>query len=85
VVGEVRGKGLLIGVEFVRDPATKEKFPANVKFGVQVGEQMMEHGLITRFDPDWIAFAPPLVISDAELDLMMDIFTQSVKEVLGRL
>jgi len=85
VVGEVRGKGLLIGVELVKDPATKEKFPANVKFGVQVGEQMLEHGLILRYDPDWIAFAPPLVISDAELDLMMDIFTQSVKEVLGRL
>jgi adenosylmethionine-8-amino-7-oxononanoate aminotransferase len=85
IVGEVRGKGLLIGVEFVKDPATKEKFPPDAKFGLQVGERALENGLLLRFDPDWIAFAPPLVISEAELDLMMDIFTQSVREVLQRL
>jgi adenosylmethionine-8-amino-7-oxononanoate aminotransferase len=82
IVGEVRGKGLLIGVEFVKDPATKEKFPADVKFGLQVGQKALEKGLILRFDPDWIAFAPPLVISEAELDQMMDIFSESVREVL---
>jgi adenosylmethionine-8-amino-7-oxononanoate aminotransferase len=82
IVGEVRGKGLLIGVEFVKDPLTKEKFPAEIKFGLQVGKKALEKGLILRFDPDWIAFGPPLVTSDAELDQMMDIFTESVREVL---
>jgi adenosylmethionine-8-amino-7-oxononanoate aminotransferase len=84
VVGEIRGKGLLIGVEFVKDPATKEKFPPEARFGLQVGERALEHGLILRYDPDWIAFAPPLVISEPELDQVMDIFTQSVQEVLGQ-
>jgi adenosylmethionine-8-amino-7-oxononanoate aminotransferase len=82
IVGEVRGKGLLIGVEFVKDPATKEKFPPDVKFGLQVGQRALEKGLLLRFDPDWIAFAPPLVMSDSELDQMMDIFIQSASEVL---
>jgi adenosylmethionine-8-amino-7-oxononanoate aminotransferase len=82
IVGEVRGKGLLIGVEFVKDPLTKEKFPAEMKFGLQVGKKAIEKGLILRFDPDWIAFAPPLVTKETELDQMMDIFTESVREVL---
>ena len=82
VVGEIRGKGLLIAIEFVRDPATKEKFSPELKFGVKVGERALENGLLLRFDPDWIAFAPPLVISEEELDHMVDIFTRSVREVL---
>lgn len=85
VVGEIRGRGLLIGVEFVKDPATKSKFAPGTKFGVRVGERALEKGLILRFDPDWIAFAPPLVIGESELDLMMDIFTDSVREVLAEL
>ena len=43
----------------------------------------LEKGLILRYDPDWIAFAPPLVMSDAEMDLMMDIFTESAREALA--
>ncbi len=83
VVGEIRGRGLLIGVEFVRDTRTKERFPADAKLGLRVGRRALAKGLILRFDPDWIAFAPPLVISEAELDLMMDIFTESVQEALA--
>lgn len=82
IVGEIRGQGLLIGLEFVKNPATKEKFPPDLKFGLQVGQRALQNGLLLRFDPDWIAFAPPLVMSDAELDQMMDIFTRSVQEVL---
>jgi len=82
VVGEIRGRGLLIGVEFVKDPATKEQFPADNKLGARIGRRAMEKGLIVRFDPDWIAFAPPLVMTDGEMDLMMDIFTECAREVL---
>jgi adenosylmethionine-8-amino-7-oxononanoate aminotransferase len=83
VVGEIRGRGLLIGIELVKDLATKEKFPADAKLGLQIGRRALENGLILRYDPDWIAFAPPLVMSDAELDLMMDIFTESAREALA--
>lgn len=83
VVGEIRGRGLLIGVEFVQDRATKQKFPPGAKLGLRVGRRALEHGLILRYDEDWIAFAPPLVMSDAELDLMMDIFNASVREALA--
>jgi adenosylmethionine-8-amino-7-oxononanoate aminotransferase len=84
IVGEIRGKGLLLGVEFVRDPETRTPFGSEVKFGVQVGKTALRKGLLTRFDPDWIAFAPPLIISREEIDLMMDIFMESVEEVLRK-
>lgn len=81
-MGEVRGKGLLRGVEFVRDPATKQPFPDEVAFGVRVGKQAQRNGLIVRCDPHWLALAPPLVTSDAELDEMLAILERSVEEVL---
>ena len=82
VIGDIRGKGLLIGVEFVMDKETKEPFPDELKFGVKVGEKAMEKGLILRFDPHWIAFAPPLVITEEEIDEMINIFQESVQEVV---
>jgi putrescine aminotransferase len=83
IIGEIRGKGLLIAVEFVQDPVSKQRFDAEVQFGRQVGKRMWESGLLTRFDPNWIAFAPPLIITEAEVDQMMDIFRSSLKAVLA--
>ncbi len=85
VIGEIRGKGLLIAVEFVQDPVTKQRFAEDVGFGRQIGKLMWERGLLTRFDPNWIAFAPPLIISEAEVDQMMDIFRTTLKQVLESL
>src|SRR5207302_7768912 len=53
VIGDIRGKGLFQGIEFVRDPATKEPFPADVAFGVRVGKRALENGLLCQFDPNW--------------------------------
>jgi adenosylmethionine-8-amino-7-oxononanoate aminotransferase len=82
IVGEIRGKGLMIGVEFVKNTKTKEQFPDDFKFGVRVGRKAVENGLILRADPHWIAFAPPLIISEGEVDTMMDIFSECVAGVL---
>ena len=84
VIGEIRGKGLLIGVEFVKDVETREPFGEEVRFGVQVGRTALKKGLIMRYDPNWVAFAPPLVVEREEIDLMTDIFSESVEEVLSR-
>ncbi|MBT5872322.1 MAG: aspartate aminotransferase family protein [Candidatus Latescibacteria bacterium] len=82
IIGEVRGRGLMVGVEFVEDPEMKKPFGQDVKFGVQVGKAALKKGLLTRFDPHWIAFAPPLIITREEIDILMDIFTESIKETL---
>ncbi len=80
VVGEVRGKGLLLGIEFVRDRASKEQFEG--AFGVAVGKRALANGLLLRYDPHWIAFAPPLIIERAEIDLAVDILADSIRAEL---
>jgi adenosylmethionine-8-amino-7-oxononanoate aminotransferase len=82
VIGDIRGKGLFQAVEFVRDPATKERFPDALAFGLRVGRRALEHGLLCRFDPHWIAFGPPLISSAEQIDEMAAILDRSLGEVL---
>ncbi|MHB1294533.1 MAG: aminotransferase family protein [Anaerolineae bacterium] len=82
IFGEIRGKGLLWGVELVKDPATKQSFDAKLAIGKRIGAQAQERGLIIRHDPDWIALAPPLVVREDELDAMCDILDESIGAVL---
>jgi adenosylmethionine-8-amino-7-oxononanoate aminotransferase len=84
VIGDVRGKGLFQGIEFVRDPATRERFPAELAFGVQVGRRALENGLLCRFDPHWLAFGPPLTVTAEQLDEMLEVLDRSLGEVLNR-
>jgi adenosylmethionine-8-amino-7-oxononanoate aminotransferase len=85
VIGDLRGKGLFQGIEFVRDLKTKERFPAEVSFGVRVGRRALENGLLCRFDPHWLAFGPPLVSTAEHIDEMVAILDKSMGEVLGEL
>lgn len=82
IVGDIRGKGLLIGIEFVKNLKTKEPFPAERNFGKEIEKRALKNGLILRCDPNWIAFGPPLISTESDVDEMMDHFTTSVKEEL---
>jgi adenosylmethionine-8-amino-7-oxononanoate aminotransferase len=84
VIGDIRGKGLLQGIEFVQDRKTKERFPDEVAFGVQVGRRALENGLLCRFDPHWIAFGPPLVGTAEQIEEMLALLERSLGEVLLR-
>jgi adenosylmethionine-8-amino-7-oxononanoate aminotransferase len=81
VIGDIRGKGLFQAVEFVRDLATREPFPDG--FGVKVGRRALANGLLCRFDPNWIAFGPPLVSAAEQIDEMVAILDRSLGEVLA--
>lgn len=81
VIGDVRGKGLFQAIEFVRDRATKAPMPNG--FGVAVGRRALENGLLCRFDPNWIAFGPPLVSTSEQIDEMLAILERSLGEVLN--
>jgi adenosylmethionine-8-amino-7-oxononanoate aminotransferase len=85
VIGDIRGKGLFQAIEFVRNPATKESFPPAIAFGVQVGRRALQNGLLCRFDPNWIAFGPPLVSTAEQIDEMVAILDRSLSEVLADL
>jgi len=82
ILGEVRGKGCLVGVEFVADMATHRPFPAEYKFGKRVERRLLAAGLILRCDPDWIALAPPLITTLAQADEMVDLLVSCLRDEL---
>lgn len=83
VIGDIRGKGLLQGIEFVQDVATKKQFPQDVAFGVRVGRRALANGLLCRFDPHWLAFGPPLVVTTEQLEEMLAVLDKSIGEALA--
>ena len=79
IIGDVRGKGLLMAVEFVADQDTKRPFAIEAGVPTAVSRIAMQNGLIlyTRRtnggrDGDWVMVSPPLVTSDSELDEISD-------------
>ena len=85
VVTDVRGKGLLIGMGLARDAASGVPFAPSLRFGQRVAKRALAKGLILRADPDWIALAPPLVITQEEADILFDTLAESLREELAEL
>ena len=71
LVGEVRGLGLLAGVELVRDKNTHEPFANNQKIGAICAALCEKHGLMLRAIGDTLALCPPLVISETEIEELL--------------
>lgn len=69
IVGEVRGLGLIIAVEFVADKGSKKAFPAEWGVGAFFGQQAAELGLLVRTIGETIAMSPALIISPAEVQV----------------
>lgn len=81
LIGDVRGKGLLIGVDLVSDRETKQRAE---KETAKVCWRCWEKGLIlTFFSKSVLRIAPPLVITKKEVDLALDIIEESIKDVEG--
>jgi adenosylmethionine-8-amino-7-oxononanoate aminotransferase len=83
VIGDIRGKGLFLAIELVCDRQTRARFPDALALGVKVGRRALEHGLLCRFDPHWIAFGPPLSVTSEQIDAMVAILEQSLDEILS--
>jgi 4-aminobutyrate aminotransferase len=82
LVGEVRGKGLMIGVELVRDRQTKERAVEERNALVQA---MFRRGvLVLGAGKNAIRLAPPLVLSIEQADQVLKIFDEALAEVSGR-
>jgi 4-aminobutyrate--pyruvate transaminase len=84
LVGNVRGIGLMWGVEIVRDKASRASFDPKQKVGQRLSDICFARGLNTRaLGGHTMAFTPPLIISDAEIDLAVDIFAEGLDELHG--
>jgi 4-aminobutyrate---pyruvate transaminase len=68
LVGDVRGVGMIVALEMVADKATGGPFDPALKLGARVEHLARKHGLIARFIGDRIAFSPPLIVTEADID-----------------
>ena len=82
-VGHVRAQGLIAAVEVVADKTTKAQFPPEAQLSQRLYEALLERGLYTRVLFDCICFAPPLVITEAEIDRMVAIVAETIPGVVG--
>ena len=80
LVGEVRGLGLIAGVELVADKASKAAFDPLGKVGPYLGARAQEHGLIIRPLMDTIAFCPPLIITEQQIADMLSCFGRALDD-----
>lgn len=74
LVGEVRSAGLVGGVEMVADKATKRSFDPKKGVGAQIAKFCENRRVILRAIGDTIAFCPPMIITEVELNEMFDRF-----------
>ena len=81
IVGQVRGAGLMLGVELVANPADGTPFPAAAGVGARIDEGALENGLIIRAMGDIIGFCPPLIVTEADIDEMTSKFADTLRQV----
>jgi 4-aminobutyrate---pyruvate transaminase len=84
LVGQARGLGLIGALELAADPATRQAFDPARGVGAYLIRRAQAHGLILRvLGGDVIAFSPPLVISETEIDQMLAITEKALDETLA--
>ena len=86
-IGDVRGKGLLLAVEFVSDRETMQPLPPEMNAHTEVVDMAFERGLIiysrrTRGGRigDHFLICPPLIIEEAQIDELLEMFTDTLVE-----
>ncbi|WP_169950457.1 aspartate aminotransferase family protein [Microbispora sp. H11081] len=84
-VGDVRGKGFLIGIELVRDKETREPFPAEWGVGGKVSNAGMRNYFMCRATGDVVTLFPALVATHDDVRAMFDGVTKAIEEVIGEL
>lgn len=80
LIGETRACGLMGAAELVADKATKRSFDPKKGVGPQVARFCEANGAILRAIGDFIAFCPPMIITDAELNELFDRFEKALNE-----
>jgi adenosylmethionine-8-amino-7-oxononanoate aminotransferase len=89
MVGDVRGRGLLLGIEFVRDPQTKEPFSSSLGVSQRVFKVCLDEGLVVYpgtgsvdgFRGDHILLAPPYIITAAQVSDLVERLMRGLRRV----
>ena len=91
-VGDVRGRGLFVGVEFVQDRSSKAAFDPRLKVYAQLKASGMQHGLLTYpsggtvdgVRGDHVLLAPPFICTETNIEVIGERFLKAVQAVLPR-
>jgi 4-aminobutyrate---pyruvate transaminase len=84
MVGDARGMGLIGAIEVVRDKATRQSFEPKANVAAFLVRRAQHHGVILRNMPgDIVAFCPPLIVSEREIDEMFAGFGKALDDTLG--
>lgn len=92
-MGDVGGKDLITGVEYVRDKETKETFDPGMKVTVLFADKVLDKGLIIYpggggadgIRGDHSLIAPPFIITEDQLDDLVSLLDETIKEVKASL
>lgn len=85
MVGEVRGSHFMMGIEFVKDRATKESYPDDTDVGLRVAQACQRRGLIARPLGNVLILSPTLIMDEAMIDNIEGILRASIQEVAAGL
>lgn len=81
ILGDVRGLGLMIGVELVSDPETKQPFDLGENVGARIADHCRERGVLIRNLADTFIISPPLTLGTGEVDEIVDAFEDGLARV----
>ena len=83
IVGDVRGVGLVAGIEYVQDKGTRDWFPAKVGAAAKVRDEAFRRGVFVRLlgGGHCHAVAPPFIISTAQIDEIVRVLDESIATV----
>ena len=82
-VGNVRGLGLMAAVEVVADKATRAPFAAAQGIGPKLARAMRDRRVVTRVKGDSMLFAPPLVITEEQIDTIINVAAEAIDRVIA--
>ena len=82
-IGDVRGMGLMLGIELVSDKASKKPFELSDGFGQKIWERCIARGVLIRNLADTFIVSPPLTLTIAQADLIADTFDAAITAVAG--
>jgi adenosylmethionine-8-amino-7-oxononanoate aminotransferase len=83
-VGDVRQRGLMVGIELVENKKTKKRFPAKERLGHKICMDVRSSGIIIRPLGDTLVLMPPLSITEAELKRLCKVVYESISGIKHR-
>ena len=79
IVGDVRQKGMMVGIELVEDKPSKRNFDPQKRIGATLCQHLRSKGVILRPLGDVIVLMPPLAIQEAQITKLLEIVYHSIQ------